>query len=172
MTRTIMLRLPERSRFSRTHPSGMSMRWPSFATIITVPRSVTFRPKFTSPVTVRWSNSRIFGIFLNRFWNCWICARKGEKRIRDCRIVRGQVTHLLKMVTKLDHGRVLKHPARIDHQLAVLQRIDVTLDQQQIGARFHRKEPAARDVHAVRAFEVLDSCSRCRLELDDRLAIV
>lgn len=76
------------------------------------------------------------------------------------------------MVTKFDHGRVLKHPARIDHQLAVLQRIDVTLDQQQIRARFHGKEPAPRHVDAVRALEVLNGRSRRRLELDDRLAII
>ena len=76
------------------------------------------------------------------------------------------------MVTKLDHRRVLKHPAWIDHQLAVLQRIDITLDQQQIGARFHGKESAARDVDAVRAFEVFDGCTRRRLELDDGLAVV
>ena len=34
MTRvlTMRLRLPETKRFSSMHPSGMSMRWPSFAT--------------------------------------------------------------------------------------------------------------------------------------------
>lgn len=37
---------------------------------ITVPRRVTLRPKYTSPVTVRWSSSMILGIFLKRFWNC------------------------------------------------------------------------------------------------------
>ena len=76
------------------------------------------------------------------------------------------------MVTKLNHGGVLKHPGRIDHQLAVLQRIDITLDQQQIGARFYGKESAARDVDTMRAFEVFDRCSRRRLELNDRLAII
>ena len=42
--------------FSKIQPSGISI--PSFATMMTVPRSVTLRPKFTSPVTVRWSSSR------------------------------------------------------------------------------------------------------------------
>ena len=76
------------------------------------------------------------------------------------------------MVPELDHGRVLKHPGRVDHQLAVLQGIDIALDQQQIGARFHGKESATRDIDAVCAFEVLDGCTRRRLELNDRLAVI
>jgi len=69
---TIIFKLPESNLFSRTHPSGISILWPSLATTMTVPRRVTFRPKLTSPVTVKWSSSRILGIFLNLFWNCWI----------------------------------------------------------------------------------------------------
>jgi len=42
------------------------------------------------------------------------------------------MAHLLEMVTKFDHRDVIEHPARVDHQLAVLQRINVALDQQQI----------------------------------------
>jgi hypothetical protein len=91
-----MFKLPDSKRFSKTQPSGISMRWPSFATtkeerahttdkprqlyemdvshvLMTVPRKVTFLQKFTSPVTVKWSSSMILGIFLKRFWNCWIC---------------------------------------------------------------------------------------------------
>ena len=102
---------------------------------------------------------------------------QGSDKKNQCRVVKesfhwGKAAHLLEVVSKLDHGRVLKHPARIDHQLAMLQRIDVTLDQQQIGARFHGKEPAARDVDAVRAFEVFDGRSRRCFELDHRLAIL
>ena len=76
------------------------------------------------------------------------------------------------MIAELDNGRIFEHPAPVDHQLPMLQRIDITLDQQQIGARFHGKESVTRDVDAVRAFEVLDGCSRRRLELNDRLAII
>ena len=61
--RTIMLRLPDNRprstelaktkvgsttgsvRFSKIHPSGISIRWPSLATTITVPLNVTFLPK-------------------------------------------------------------------------------------------------------------------------------
>ena len=40
----------------------MSMVLPSVATIMTVPLSVTPRPRFTAPVMVRWSSSRILGM--------------------------------------------------------------------------------------------------------------
>jgi hypothetical protein len=76
------------------------------------------------------------------------------------------------MITELDNGCIFEHPAPVDHQLTVLQGIDVTLDQQQVGARLHGKESAARDVDAVCAFEVFDGCSCRCLELNDRLAII
>ena len=83
-----------------------------------------------------------------------------------------RITHLLEMVAEFDHGDVIKHPVRVHHQLAVLQRIDVALDQQQIRARFDGKESAARNVDTVATLEVLDGCSRRRFKLDDCLAIV
>ena len=82
------------------------------------------------------------------------------------------ITHLLEMVAKLDHRNVIKHPVRVHHQLAVLQRVNVTLDQQQIRARFDGKESATRNVDTVGTLEVLDGCSRRRFKLDDCLAIV
>ena len=54
----------------------------------------------------------------------------------------------------------------------MLQRVYVALDQQQIRARFHGEEPAARNVHSVSTLEVLDGCSCRRFELDDCLTIV
>ena len=76
------------------------------------------------------------------------------------------------MVAELDHRNVIEHPTRVDYQLAVLQRINVALDQQQIRARLYREEPATRNVDAVCTLEVLDGSSCSRLELDDPLAIV
>jgi len=32
-----------------------------------------------------------------------------------------KVTHFLEVVSELDHGCILEHPARIDHQLAVFE---------------------------------------------------
>lgn len=54
--------------FSRIDPSGIWIRLPSLATMMTVPRRVTFFPKTTSPLIVTWSASRMCGIVLNRFW--------------------------------------------------------------------------------------------------------
>jgi hypothetical protein len=76
------------------------------------------------------------------------------------------------VVTELDHRCVLEHPARVDDQLSVFQRINIALDQQQVRARFHWKEPAARNIHSVSALEVLDRRSRRRLELYDCLPVV
>lgn len=42
---------------------------------MTVPRRTMFRPKWTSPETVRWSSSTMWGICLKRFWNCWTWCR-------------------------------------------------------------------------------------------------
>lgn len=40
--------------------------------------------------------------------------------------------HLLEVIAQLDDRRSLKHSLRVDDQLAVLERVDVALDQQQI----------------------------------------
>jgi len=50
---SIMFKFPDSSLFSKIHPSGISIRCPSLATTMTVPRRVTFLPKYTSPVTVK-----------------------------------------------------------------------------------------------------------------------
>jgi len=42
------------------------------------------------------------------------------------------------MISQLNDGRGLKHPLRIDDQLAVLERIDIALDQQQVWAALDR----------------------------------
>ena len=76
------------------------------------------------------------------------------------------------MVTEFDHRRVLEHSAWVDHQLSVFQRINIALDQKQVRARFHGKEPAARNVDSMGALEVFDGRSGRRFELDDCLAIV
>lgn len=70
---------------------------------MTVPRSVTLRPKYTSPVTVKWSSSMILGIFLKRFWNCWIC--KVRRKALATKTVADRLTvlsHLLEVVTELN----------------------------------------------------------------------
>ena len=39
-----------------------------------------------------------------------------------------ELLNLLKVVAQLDHGGRLKHPAFVEHELAVLQRVNIALD--------------------------------------------
>ena len=72
----------------------------------------------------------IFGIFLNRFWNCWICPERKQDQTSPLSDKGDGVTYLLEVVAELDHGNVIEHPTRVDDQLAMLQRVYVALDQQ------------------------------------------
>lgn len=94
---------------------------------MTVPRSVTFRPKYTSPVTVRWSSSMIFGIFLNRFWNCWIFKHNNGLELSLSYLILPN-TYLLEMIAEFDNRCSTEQTLFVDYKLTVLQRVDVTLD--------------------------------------------
>ena len=80
--------------------------------------------------------------------------------------------HLLEVVPKLDDRRRLEHALLVDDQLAVLERVDVRLDQQQVRAALHRQEARPRNVDTMAVLEVLDRGTSGGLELDDRLTIV
>jgi hypothetical protein len=118
---------------------------------MTVPRSVMFRPKLTSPETVRWSNSAIFGIFLNLFWN-WAIYEKIKTSFQEER-----KAHLFEVVTKLDDWDGIEDPRWIEDEIAVLERVNVALDKQKIGTTLHGQESATGDVDAV-AYIVGVSC--------------
>jgi hypothetical protein len=68
-----------------------------------------------------------------------------------------EVLDLLEMISQLDNRCGLEHPVRIDDQLSVLQRVDIALDEQQVGAGFNRQEARARHIDAVSILEVLNS---------------
>lgn len=53
----------------------------------------------------------------------------------------------------------------------MLQRVEITGDQEEIGAALHGQEAATRDVDTV-CVEVLDRGTNGGLELDNRLAII
>ena len=55
--------------------------------------------------------------------------KSSSQNLPNEQLWRGCAAHLLEVVAKLDHRRVLEHPFRIDHQLSVFQRIDIALDQ-------------------------------------------
>ena len=54
----------------------------------------------------------------------------------------------------------------------MLERVDVALDEQKIGAALYRQETLARNIDAVGVLEVLDSSTSGGLELDDCVAVV
>ena len=76
------------------------------------------------------------------------------------------------MVTQLDDGGRLEHALLVDDELAMLERVDVALDEQEIGAALYRQETLARNIDAVGVLEVLDGSTSSGLELDDCVAVV
>ena len=94
-------------------------------------------------------------IQLNNFWN----FLEALLELRD----------LLEVVTELDDRSSLEHPLLVNDELTVLERVDVTLDQQQIRAALHGQEAAARHVDTVAVLEVPDRCSGSGLELINKV---
>jgi len=76
-----------------------------------------------------------------------------------------ELLNLFEMVTQFDDRRRLEHPLLVDDELTVLERVDVTLDEEKIGARFDGQEARTGDVDAVGVLEVLDGCSGGGFEL-------
>ena len=79
------------------------------------------------------------------------------KNLRDLLEALLELRDLLEVVAELDHRRGLEHTLWVDDELAVLERVDVTLDEQQVRAALHGQEPATGDVDTVGVVEVLDS---------------
>lgn len=72
------------------------------------------------------------GIFLKRFWNCWICPTCEHKKIFDA------CSHyLFEVIAELDNRRGLKHPVLVNNELAMGQGVYVAFDQEEIGTAFH-----------------------------------
>jgi len=71
-------------------------------------------------------------------------ARDGEvvefEDVRDALEPLLEVANLLKRVPELDDGRLGEEPVRVHHQLAVLERVEVRGDEEQIGAGFDLEE--------------------------------
>lgn len=80
--------------------------------------------------------------------------------------------YLLEMVTELDDGCGAEHTILIDDKLSMSERVNITLDEQQIGTALHRQETITRHVDTMRRLEVLDSCTGSGLELDDLGTII
>jgi hypothetical protein len=76
-----------------------------------------------------------------------------------------ELLDLFEVVTKLDHGGCLEHPAFVQDELTVLQRVNVTLDEEQVGTGLDREETRTRNVDAVAILEVLNGSTSSGLEL-------
>ncbi|KAL2290971.1 hypothetical protein FJTKL_14873 [Diaporthe vaccinii] len=71
-------------------PGGISMVLPSVATMITVPLSVTPRPRLTAPVMVRWSSSMILGMEGMCFWKSETFLKSDLTSIRSEQVLTGR----------------------------------------------------------------------------------
>ena len=69
------------------------------------------------------------------------------------------------MVAKFDHGRSSEQSVRVDNQLTVLERVDITLYQQEVRAGLDWQETRTRNIYAMGVLEVLNCGTRGSLEL-------
>ena len=61
--------------------------------------------------------------------------------------------------------RCLEHPVLVDDKLAMLKRVDIALDQEEIRTALDRQETFARDVDSMGVLEMLDSCASRSFQL-------
>lgn len=87
--------------------------------------------------------------------------------VRDALEPRQELVDLLKvLVAKLDERRVGEGAGRVHDQRAVLNGVQVGLDNEQVRARLDGQEARARDVNAACALEVLDARTHGLFQLD------
>ena len=77
-----------------------------------------------------------------------------------------ELLDLLEVVTELDDRRRLEHTLLIEEELTVLERVDVALDEEKIGAALHGQETVTRNVNSMSVLEVLNGSTSSSLELD------
>ena len=87
---------------------------------------------------------------------------------RNARNALLEVRDLLEVGSKLDHGDTAE-TVGVHHQLAVLQTVEIRLDQQEIRAGFDRQEATTGNVDTVAVLEVTDGGTNGGLELVDGL---
>jgi len=79
-----------------------------------------------------------------------------------------EARNLFKVTSKLDQ-RSTSNPVGVHDQLAVLQSIQVRLDEHEVGASLDWQEAATWDVDAVSILKVTNGCTDCSLKLNDSL---
>lgn len=83
-----------------------------------------------------------------------------------------EVGHLLEGISKLDDRGGAEQPVGVHDQRAVLERVEIAGDEQQVGTRLDGQESVSGHVDALGVSEVLDGGSDGGLELKDGSAIV
>jgi len=76
------------------------------------------------------------------------------------------------MITQLDHRCGVEHAGLVEEELTVLERVNVTLDQEQVGAALDGQEALSRNINSMSVLEVLDSGTSSSLELNDSVTII
>jgi len=84
----------------------------------------------------------------------------------DGRDTRLEARHLLEVVAELDE-RCWTEAVGIHDELAVLDGVEIRLDEHEVGAGLDGQEAATGHVHAVSVAKVVDGGTDGRLELDD-----
>ena len=73
--------------------------------------------------------------------------------------------YLLEVVAELDDGTRAEQPVLAHHKLTVLERVNVALDEEQVGTTLNGQETATRNVDTMGVVEVLDGSTGGSLEL-------
>lgn len=82
------------------------------------------------------------------------------------------MTYLLEVVAQLDDGGCLKHPVLIDDKLTMAERVDITLNQEEVRAALDRQETLARHINAVSVPKMLDCSSSSSFKLNYSMTII
>lgn len=88
------------------------------------------------------------------------------KNLGDRRNARLEAGNLLEVTTKLDE-RSWAETGRVDHELTVLEGVEVRLDEHEVGAGLDGKETTTGNVDTVGVVEVADGGTDSSLELDN-----
>ena len=70
-----------------------------------------------------------------------------------------ELLNLFEMVTQFDDRCCLEHPLLVDDELTMLERIDVTLDEKKVGARFDGQEPRTWHVDTMGISKMFNGCT-------------
>ena len=68
----------------------------------------------------------------------------------------GRETRLFEVIAEFDDRDGVEDPRWVEDEMSVLERVNIALDEQEIGTALHRQEAATRDVDTM-------TCGRCQV---------